>query len=401
MKPISILIVDDVPDNFDVIETLLGMGENHYDFSYVASGPEALKALETINPDLILLDVMMPGMDGMEVCQRIKSLPHWKAKPIIMVTALTSRADLARCLEAGADDFISKPINALELRARVNSMLRIKQNYDQVQTLSQVHEATIHTLENTLQVLQRNLVSRLAHELNTPIHGILGTIDLLRFYVHKMKEDEIQETLESANQSALRLATLNQKLLIFLELELAALKPQPCHEYQTNLFDSELISQLEALAASYDRSSDLIIDSTDLDLAISPRYLSILMKELVENALKFSVFGNSVHIYSQKLPDQSMLCIEDLGRGMTPDQIDNIAAFMQFERDLYEDQGMGLGLSLVKKIVNLYGGEISIHSGAQAGTVVKILLPPPVERMEAATPILGTMLQSTSGEMFG
>jgi diguanylate cyclase (GGDEF)-like protein len=127
----SILIVDDEPRNFDVIESLLN--EYDYELNYASSGQEALESLEILEIDLILLDVMMPDMDGIEVCERIKAIPKYRPIPIIMVTALTTKEDLAQCLNAGADDFISKPLNALELRARVQSMLRIKQQYDALQ----------------------------------------------------------------------------------------------------------------------------------------------------------------------------------------------------------------------------------------------------------------------------
>jgi diguanylate cyclase (GGDEF)-like protein len=127
----SILIVDDEPRNFDVIEALLN--EYDYELNYASSGQEALESLEILEIDLILLDVMMPDMDGIEVCERIKAITKYRPIPIIMVTALTAKEDLAQCLNAGANDFISKPVNALELRARVQSMLRMKQQYDDLQ----------------------------------------------------------------------------------------------------------------------------------------------------------------------------------------------------------------------------------------------------------------------------
>ncbi|MDY6902177.1 MAG: response regulator, partial [Cyanobacteriota bacterium] len=138
MKKASILVIDDEPDNFDVIETLLSLNLNkassreNYDYQlyYVANGEEAILSLDTFEPDIILLDVMMPGIDGIEVCGRIKAMSKWQSVPIIMVTALNSKEDLANCLKVGADDFISKPVNGVELRARVNSMLRIKHQYD-------------------------------------------------------------------------------------------------------------------------------------------------------------------------------------------------------------------------------------------------------------------------------
>ncbi|MBW4519390.1 MAG: EAL domain-containing protein [Scytolyngbya sp. HA4215-MV1] len=168
MKMPAILIVDDEPDNFDVIETLLsdhltdsvshpiGNPINHQDYQlhYAFDGQKAIDALDTIQPDLILLDVMMPGLDGIEVCRRIKAMPEWQAVPIIMVTALSTKADLARCLEAGANDFVSKPVNRIELRARVHSMLRIKQQYDELQAAAKQQAAL--EAEKVLWLTQHN-----------------------------------------------------------------------------------------------------------------------------------------------------------------------------------------------------------------------------------------------------
>jgi diguanylate cyclase (GGDEF)-like protein/PAS domain S-box-containing protein len=128
----SILVVDDEPHNFDVIEALLF--DKSYDLNYSSNGSEAIQSLELIQPDVILLDVMMPGINGIEICRQIKAIEKWRMVPIIIVTALNRKEDLAQCFDAGADDFITKPINKIELRARVNSMLRIKQHYDLLQT---------------------------------------------------------------------------------------------------------------------------------------------------------------------------------------------------------------------------------------------------------------------------
>jgi diguanylate cyclase (GGDEF)-like protein len=147
----SIVVVDDQPDNFDVIEALLT--DPSYSLHYVASGQDALNSLEILQPDLLLLDVMMPDMDGIEVCRRIKQMPEWEGLPIIMVTALTTKADLARCLEAGADDFISKPVNRLELTARVRSMLRIRDQYQQLANFNSHLEHVVQQRTAQLQTL--------------------------------------------------------------------------------------------------------------------------------------------------------------------------------------------------------------------------------------------------------
>ncbi|MBR8830286.1 MAG: EAL domain-containing protein [Chlorogloea purpurea SAG 13.99] len=137
----SILIVDDEPYNFDVIENFLTHPD--YQLHYVASGQEAISQLEVFEPDLIMLDVMMPSMDGIITCQKIKSLPRWEKVPIIAVTALATKESLARCLSAGADDFISKPVNRLELQARVRSMLRIREQYLQLKAFNTKLELTV------------------------------------------------------------------------------------------------------------------------------------------------------------------------------------------------------------------------------------------------------------------
>jgi diguanylate cyclase len=147
----SLLIIDDEPDNFDVIETLFL--HQDYQLHYAANGHEAIASLDLFQPDVILLDVMMPGIDGIEVCRRIKAMPQWESVPIIVVTALTTKADLARCLTAGADDFISKPVNRLELTARVRSMLRIHQQYQQLATFNATLEATVQQRTAQLQTI--------------------------------------------------------------------------------------------------------------------------------------------------------------------------------------------------------------------------------------------------------
>ncbi len=148
MNLASILIIDDEADNFDVIETFLF--NQNYQLHYAASGQAAIANLDTFRPDLILLDVMMPVMDGIQVCARIKALPEWKNVPIIMVTALNTKEDLARCLNAGASDFISKPLNALEFQSRVKSMLRIKEQQDRAERAN----ALVHAqLEASLEAV--------------------------------------------------------------------------------------------------------------------------------------------------------------------------------------------------------------------------------------------------------
>ena len=150
-----ILIVDDEPSARDTLEALLF--SEGYHLAFAASGQEALDRLDELTPDVILLDVMMPKMDGFEVCQLLKSDKQWRHVPIILVTALDNKQDLARGLDAGADDFVSKPANALELRARVRSMLRIKEQHDLLEAQRRELQTALHLREELARVTDQRL----------------------------------------------------------------------------------------------------------------------------------------------------------------------------------------------------------------------------------------------------
>ncbi|MEP6579619.1 hybrid sensor histidine kinase/response regulator [Microcoleus vaginatus GB2-A3] len=373
MSQFSLLIVDDEPDNFDVIETLLS--EQDYQLHYAASGQEAIASLDLFDPDLILLDVMMPGIDGIEICRQIKAMSKWQAVPIIMVTALSSKSDLANCLTAGADDFISKPVNAIELRARVHSMLRIKQQYDNIQNLYHIQENTINLLESTLNELRGNLASTLSHELNTPLNGILGTIGWLKDEIGDIEIAEIREILGWAYNSARRLETLTKKFLIYLGLELSASQQHKIESARTEFSASAIEADLKYQAQKVNRSNDLLFSLEEAEIALSERYLSTMLHELIDNALKFSSPETTIKVSSQVVGEMLHLSVQDSGQGMTEEQIAKIGAFMQFERKRYEQQGTGIGLKIVQKIVELAGGEFSITSIYKKETTVHLTLP--------------------------
>lgn len=376
MNAPSILIVDDEPSNFDVIAAQLS--DCDYLIDYASSGQEALSSLDIYNPDLILLDVMMPGINGIEVCQQIKAMPKWQAVPIVMVTALSSKADLAKCLDAGADDFISKPVNSEELRARVKSMLRIKKQFDKIQSLSLIQENTIDTLKISLGALRGNLASNLSHELNPPLYGIIAitaSIEVIKDYLQDMEIAPALEMLDLVEQSACRIEMLTKRLLVYFELETFVSKQYPVKPMRTKFSSTVIETTLRSQAESSNRSNDLVFSLEDAEILLSEQYLSTLLYELVDNALKFSSSGTSITVSSQIEGDMLKLSVLDLGRGMTEEQIAKIDAFIQFERETYEQQGTGLGLTISRKIAELTGGKFWIASVYQQETKVHVTLP--------------------------
>ncbi|RZM75479.1 hybrid sensor histidine kinase/response regulator [Leptolyngbya iicbica] len=374
MNKSCILVVDDDPINFDVIEALLDRCD--YEFHYVNSGESALVALNKVNPDLILLDVMMPGINGAETCQKIRAQAQWKTVPIIMVTALDNNLIMSHCLTAGANDFVTKPINSIELKARIQSMLRMKQQYDEIQNLSALQANTVSFLQETLDELRGNLARSLSHELNTPINGILGTLSLLKDDLEEMDVDEIKEILDWTETSTRRLEGLTQKFLIYLELELKHSSSSSQEDSEDWLFPGDgLLAELSTCAQKMGRASDLMCDFDAGPVSISQRYLVIALRELVDNALKFSQPDTPINVMGKIDQNQLTLTVQDFGRGMTPEQTTKIGAFMQFDRQLYEQQGVGIGLRIVHKIVEQAGGTFEVHSQVASGTKVMIHLP--------------------------
>lgn len=371
MNNSSILVIDDEPDNFDVIETLLN--QQNYRLHYAAGGREAIASLDTFAPDLILLDVMMPGMDGLEVCREIKALSRWQFIPIIMVTALSAKEDLARCLSAGADDFISKPVNRLELTARVRSTLRIKEQHDRLQEFSRLQRDTINILGKNLEELTDNIARGFPHELNTPLNGMIGTIEFLKDHLEEMEPAAIRERLDRLDRSARRLEHLTQKFQVYLELELFT--SRQTEPERVRFSASTLAEILKARAGNRGRGEDLLLKIGEAEIAFPEDFLTTLLLELVDNALKFSEPNTVVTVSVRVEGGKLQISVHDFGRGMTGEQIAGTGSFRQFERDFHEQQGIGMGLKIVGKIVELVGGDLSIASVYGQETTVNLSLP--------------------------
>jgi two-component system, sensor histidine kinase and response regulator len=361
----SLLIVDDEPDNFDVIEALLSVGQNTpgetqaYQLHYAVNGQSAINSLDLFQPDIILLDVMMPGMNGMEVCQRIKAMPQGKAIPIIMVTALSAQEDLARCFQAGADDFISKPINGLELRARVRSMVRIKQQYDDLQALLKLRE---------------DMVNMLVHDLRNPLTNILFGLSTLE--IQDCVSDRQKNRITQMRLSGKHLQSLIDDLLLMAKIESSKLQLNPTEIDLCN-FITSVLSEFKGIAAQ--KKIELVSQlpepggSISVDVALFSRVLD----NLVSNAIKFSPKQSKVVVSASYLASGGgRIQISDLGAGI-PDALRQ-KIFEKYEiGTLMQDVSqIGLGLAFCKMVVEAHNGEISVSSNYPTGSIFEISLPP-------------------------
>lgn len=352
-----ILVVDDESDNFDVISVLLS--NQDYQFHYIDDAQRVIASLDIIQPDLILLDVMMPGINGIELCKQIRAIPKWQSIPITMVTALTRKEDLARCLNAGADDFISKPLNGLELRARVTSMLRIKHQHDDLQALLKFREDMVHML---------------VHDLRNRLTDVLLGVEFLEMDVDAV----IRGRLEKIYESAQGLQLLIDDLLKIALLESGQIRLNRTEVDIRKLVES-LLKNFDAIATQKKQSlisqfSNSLVDGILIDETLMYRVLD----NLLSNAIKFAPENSEIIVNVDITPSGTLkLQVIDSGPGV-PDKLrQNI--FEKYEiGDLMPNVSqIGLGLALCKMIVKAHQGEICVKSNQPKGAIFEITLTQP------------------------
>jgi len=225
--------------------------------------------LEELEPDVILLDVMMPELDGFEVCQRIKADERWQHIPVILVTALDTQADLVRGLDAGADDFLAKPVNGSELRARVRSMLRIKKQQDELKTLLRLREDLAHMV---------------VHDMRSPLTSILLYSYMLR---KRLTSPDVLKLVEGIDGSARRLDSFVNDLLTVAKMEHGGLLLVRSAA-DVNQLARDVAEHHGAIAES--KGSRLVVDLPEesRQISLDANLFQRVLDNLLSNALKFS-----------------------------------------------------------------------------------------------------------------
>jgi two-component system, sensor histidine kinase and response regulator len=371
MKIPSILVIDDEPSNFDVVDALLSANDGNieseekstltktqaYQLYYAASGKEALQTIDSYNPDLILLDVMMPEIDGIKVCRQIKTMPEWQNVPIIMVTALNSKLNLSQCLAAGATDFISKPLNGIELRARVQAMLRIKSQYDDLQALLDLRE---------------DMVKLIVHDLRNPLTSILTGLELIS--TPEYPEEKRVHKLYNVYNSALSLQALIEDLMRIALFESGKIRLDR-KAVNLNELVRASISSFEAIAARKHQS--LIaqfppsIQVVHVDVSMFRRTLD----NLLSNALKFSPPNSSVMVNVEfPTPGDFKLQVIDVGLGVSAPLQQRIFEKYEIGNLMPGVSQIGLGLAFCKMVVEAHGGTILAKSNQPKGTIFEIAM---------------------------
>jgi len=358
----SILAIE---DNDDVREELVDILRfEGYEVTPAENGREGLELVPKVRPDLIVCDMMMPEMDGYETLRRVRSDANYATIPFVCLTARVERGDMRRAMEAGADDYVTKPFTAEELIAAVRAGLGKRARAE-------------HESEEKLSDLRKRLSTTLPHELRTPLSIILGFADALLDPATAADPKTVVECAGYIEHSARRLYRLTENFLLFAELELL----EQTHYRRISWLREPsaaagyIARTAHKVAAEGQRESDLVVHVVPVSVCVTDSYLGKLVEELVDNAVKFSKPGSPVRVESAVEGDDLVLRVSDRGVGMTLQQVQSIQAYAQFDRMMHEQQGIGLGLSIARRIATLCEGTLVIESEPGHGTTVIIRVP--------------------------
>ncbi len=354
-SPDRLLIVDDVPDNLFLVRTILE--EEGYEIITSSNGQDALEIIESEPIDLVLLDVMMPKMDGYEVTRRIRAMDDLPFIPILLLTAY-DRANAVKGLDLGADEFIRKPIEADELLARVRSLLRLKHSIAE---------------RDRIDRQRQDFVSRLTHDLRTPLVAADRMLGLLQDGVLGEISPQIGEALTIMGRSNRNLLEMVNKLLDVYRYESGS---KTINLQTLNLREllEQVVEELKPIAIS--KNLELNADLNQ-EAQVKGDRLELLrvFNNLIGNALKFTESG-SVHVSLKHNQSELIVAIADTGMGIPLEE--QAFLFQRFSQGNHQKQGSGLGLYLSHYIISAHGGKISVSSqnqDSQQGSTFFVHLP--------------------------
>jgi two-component system sensor histidine kinase/response regulator len=363
-KPL-ILIVDDNPANIQLLSNIVSI--HQYDAAIATNGYKALEIAQSYSPDLILLDISMPGIDGYEVCSRLKADENTSNIPVIFITCFTGQDEIIRGFQAGAVDYITKPFHTPELTARIKTHLQLK-----------FYREKIEEDKISLEKLNKQLTEFLAiaiHDLKVPLGNISMIAKMIRDF-KDMPREEIEELSGDIITSSDRMLRIIVDLLNINAVEEGKIK--------VDLEETSIGDLMNEVFFSFKEKADeknITLNWQPLENQINAttdrKAFLHIMDNLVSNAIKFTPLGKSVSLSVKDQGEEIAVAISDEGPGFTDD--DKAKMYQRFQRlsaqPTADENSSGLGLSIVKLYVELIKAEIELESEAGNGATFKIILP--------------------------
>ncbi|NEO91813.1 MAG: response regulator [Moorea sp. SIO3G5] len=392
----NILVVDDIPENLHLLSDTLT--EQGYDVRGVINGSMALRVAHSVLPDLILLDIKMPDMNGYEVCQKLKASESTRHIPVIFLSALNEVIDKVKAFEVGGVDYISKPFQVKEVLARVENQLTIQRLQKQLWAKNLALETTNQELERSNRELEQ-FAHVLCHDLNQPLQSIILHTDMLNINYQDRLDIKGEGYITKIRDSSLRMKTFMQDLLVYAKV---GADSQDITSTDCNIVLGQVLDNLKAAISE---KNALITHDSLPTVNVSQTQLIQLFQNLISNAIKFQAPGKSPQVkVSVKPVDNSaevgivssinatgfhengrnslehdgnywLFGVHDNGIGMEPDQRSHIFEIFQRLHSNKDYPGTGIGLATCKKIVENHGGQIGVESEPGVGSTFYFTLP--------------------------
>lgn len=359
----KILVIE---DNISLLEEIITALEfEGFEVYGAFDGEQGVVMAQQHLPDIIVSDIMLPIMDGFGILEKLRQNLTTATIPFIFLTARVERKDIRRGMELGADDYVTKPFTTDELLKTIRARLhketeRNRQYEEEITGLRQVIDHTI------------------PHELRTPLTLILGYSDLMLADFEGLTTDQAINMVQTIHKAGMRLFRLIENYLLYTQLEIVGMQPDKIGLLRQQILTNPqfiIETTAQTKADTVGRANDLILDLQNAQISATENDLRKITEELVDNALKFSEKGTPIEVYSSTNNGYYILQVTDNGYGMSAEQTRRIDAYKQFERATREQQGMGLGLVIVRRLVDVYGGYMAVESQPQQYTTVTIGLP--------------------------
>ena len=368
-RPI-IMIVDDHPD---VIEYVANALSDQYVVLSAANGDEALASARRLAPNLIISDVMMPGMDGYTLCRHLKADESLRQIPVILLTARGAQDDRIAGLEAGSDDYMSKPFSTRELRARVDNLLTVRDQQRQLAGLNAALAEKNVALREASE-MKSQLLNIAAHDMKNPLNAIREFAKILKSEIGE--DSDHYDPLDLIHKSSDQMLNLVSTLLDSSALENGqiVLEREPLN---INTLAAAVVRRNSKLAENKGQRIELTIPPTRCLVDADKSRLLEAMDNLVNNAVKYSPFDKTIQIDVRRVTSGVQFRVSDDGPGLSDD--DKLKLFGKFQRLSAQPTGnetsTGLGLAIVKQLVDMHGGEIFVESDRGSGSTFIIQLP--------------------------
>ncbi|PJF35892.1 MAG: hypothetical protein CUN49_08195 [Candidatus Thermofonsia Clade 1 bacterium] len=366
----TILVVDDAPHNRSLLSTLLS--RQGYTVLQAEDGSSALALLQEHAPDLVLLDIHMPHLDGFETCRRLKADPRTRPIPVVFISGSDGTLDKVTAFNVGAIDYLTKPLHAQEVIARVNTHVSL---YQQQRELEAMRAARINHLQ-TLDEIKERFIRAVSHDLKNPIGLILSAADMLRDTALSEEQSQLLSIIE--RKANFMLAIISDLL------DLARLTTEPSPRYATTSLRAlmqEALVGFDLQAESKQLAFEVCLPEEDALIEVERHALCRMVNNLVSNAIKYTPSGK-VEVRVETAPETFSITVRDSGLGIPPEELPYI--FDKFYRipkpEYRKEDGTGLGLAIVKAIVEQHQGSIQVETAVGVGSTFRVTLPRQAKR---------------------